>query len=172
MALEIIDIGEPGSGLGVKNRDIILTTHGAITQGGCYSIDWSVVNATSLLFTTTKAVVTADYQPTTDLCGVGLFVIALETGTVAGQKLKFRISGYVDALVDGTTDVTIQASGTTSFLIPQNGSINLATSTALAGATTLTRAVGVSTVTRTANSAALTRILFDGQGLGFGHSVA
>jgi hypothetical protein len=118
-------------------------------------------------------VATIDFAQVTDLCNSSIFVVALETNATSGAKVRVRLRGRVLARVDGTTDVTKHASGTTSFLIPVNAANNLAQSTALAGTTTLNKAVAISLETYTTNSVDLKWVLFNGvEGVGWGYSVA
>lgn len=163
----------PGSGLAVVNEDAIMLSPatGGVVAGGCYAIDLATVDSYGQ-FNTLRAVATADFNPTVDVPQVVIFCIALEASSAAGVKVRVRLSGYVDALVDGTQDVTLSAAGATSFLRPSNASPNLVTATTMGGTTTLTRVVALSTVTYTSDSAALKRVLFEGRGLGYGYSVS
>lgn len=165
-----VAIGGP-SGYYPETEDMILLTHAAgVTKGGIYAIDTTAVN-TSLAFSTVRAITTADYVATNAAVG-SIWVVALETtAATAGLKARFRLRGYVDALVDGTTDVAVGDLLTGVVAVPGN----LAKAGDPTGTTIVWQNVcAIACEARSANTVGLQRVFFSGDfgGRGISYSLA
>jgi hypothetical protein len=148
-------------GLDFENEDCVLysPSGGTVTLGGVYAIDTTVVSGG--LFTTVRAIATTDYVAT-NAAVANLLVVALETTTVNGAKARFRLRGYVNALIETTTnDVAVgdplTINGTNNYLIKAVDPT---------GTTIVWQGVcAIALEARTTNAAGLQRVFFEG-GLG------
>ena len=92
-------------GLYPTNETVRLVAHATVTKGHVYVIDTTVVDATTGLLDTTKAMATDD-------CKVGIHVVAMED-LASGEAGEF--------LLRGKTDVYQNASnGAGAYLAPKN----------------------------------------------------
>jgi hypothetical protein len=145
-------------GLEIASEDMILNgpASATVTLGGIYAIDTTIVS--SGRFTTVRAIAAGD-TVATNTAVYGVLVVALETTTVNGAKAKFRLRGYVDALIETTTnDVAVG-----DPLIPVTGQAYLIKAVDPTGATVVWHGIcAIACEARTTNAAGLQRVLFDG----------
>lgn len=139
-----------GDGLYLQNQDTTMLSHAAISIGDVLSVDTSVVS--NGRFTTVKTPAAADI---TSLGAItkGIFCVALTSASAAGQKIRVRFAGTVDASISGTP-----ASG--AYVIPTTGKQLAITAAAANNGNTV---VGMMIDTGVNN--AVKKVMFNGFGM-------
>lgn len=151
-------------GFDVLNEDCVLTTHGAVVEGGVYAIDTTAVS--NGRFYKTRAIAATDYTNANG--AVGAIVVVSLAATASGANGPFRRCGYCKVLVDGTTDVAVG-----DLLSLTGTATNLVKSADPTGTTVINNGViGIALEARTANSVGLQLVLFNSDRLGYAYSTS